>query len=137
MAEIERSAGVVIYRQAEQRLYLLLDYGRHWDYPKGHTEADETPLAAALRELKEETGIADAIVAPGFAQEITYFFRDKRQKRLVRKSVVFFLAQTKSDRVTLSDEHEGYAFLPYDQALKRLTFASARQVLRRAEEFLR
>jgi 8-oxo-dGTP pyrophosphatase MutT (NUDIX family) len=31
-------------------------------------------LTAALRELREETGISDPQVIPGFQREITYFF---------------------------------------------------------------
>jgi 8-oxo-dGTP pyrophosphatase MutT (NUDIX family) len=139
MAALEQSAGFVVYRlgskPVEPREYLLLDYGRHWDYPKGHIEAGETPLDAALRELKEETGIADAQVTPGFAQEIAYYFRDKK-KGLIRKTVTFFLARIESDRITLSREHTGYVFEPYEAALKRLTYATARQLLRKAEEFL-
>lgn len=131
----EQSAGVVVYRAGSPRLYLLLDYGKHWDYPKGHIEPGETPLAAGLRELKEETGIADSRITPGFARRIAYYFRDKK-KGLIHKSVVFFLAQTECETIKLSSEHVGFVFEPYEQALKRLTFASARQVLKEAEEFL-
>jgi bis(5'-nucleosidyl)-tetraphosphatase len=135
VAKHERSAGFVLFRDGQPRLYLLLDYGHHWDYPKGHIEDSETPMAAALRELKEETGITGAEVISGFAQEIAYFFRHKK-KGLVRKTVTLFLARTQSAKVTLSDEHTNFAFEPYEQAIKRLTFPSARQVLKKAEEFL-
>jgi 8-oxo-dGTP pyrophosphatase MutT (NUDIX family) len=138
MAAEEQSAGVLIFRrEGQKRLYLLLDYGKHWDYPKGHIEPGETPQAAAWRELKEETGIESEQIrqVPGFGEKITYFFRDKK-KGLVRKSVIFYLAETEADQVTLSHEHVGFEFLPFDLAFTRLTFATARAVLRRAEEFL-
>jgi 8-oxo-dGTP pyrophosphatase MutT (NUDIX family) len=135
MAAQEESAGFVVFQQAENRLYLLLDYGHHWDYPKGHLDPGETPMQAALRELKEETGIGDATVIDGFGQEISYFFRDKK-KGLVRKKVTFFLARIETDQVKLSREHTGYAFEPFEAAVKKLTFPSAREVLRKAEEFL-
>ena len=137
MARNERSAGVVLYCEdpkSHERLYLLLDYGRHWDYAKGHVNPGESDEAAATRELAEETGIRDASLIPGFAHEITYFFRDKK-KGLIRKSVVFYLARSATNDVTLSDEHVGFAFLPYDEARRRLTYSSAKQVLDAAERF--
>jgi 8-oxo-dGTP pyrophosphatase MutT (NUDIX family) len=133
----ERSAGVVVYRQGDDgaRQYLLLDYGRFWDYPKGHVERGEDDESAALRELAEETGIADARLEPGFARDISYFFRDK-SGGLIRKEVVFFLAGTSRQRVKLSHEHEGSAWLAYEDALERLTYANAKRVLHEAERFL-
>src|SRR5436309_15613837 len=84
--------------------YLLLNYGRHWDFAKGHVHPDEDDLAAARRELAEETGLTDARVVPGFQHEIVYFFRDRR-KGLIRKTVVFFLAELSTRDVVLSHEH--------------------------------
>src|SRR5689334_25353122 len=52
------SAGVVIIREtADGPRFLLLRAYKHWDFPKGMVEADETPFAAAQREVAEETGI--------------------------------------------------------------------------------
>jgi bis(5'-nucleosidyl)-tetraphosphatase len=137
MARHERSAGFVIFRAADGGLreYLLLDYGRHWDFVKGHVEKGEDDLTTAIRELREETGITDVSVVPGFHHEVAYFFRD-RKKGLIHKKVVFFLGRTGStpDAIVLSHEHEGYEFLPFEVAVKRLTFPTARQVLKLAEQ---
>jgi 8-oxo-dGTP pyrophosphatase MutT (NUDIX family) len=139
MARKERSAGFIVYRlgPAGTREYLLLDYGRHWDFAKGHLEKGEDDRAAALRELREETGIADVSPAPGFHHEITYYFRD-RKKGLIRKTVVFFLGRTGATDadIVLSDEHEGFKFLPFGAAIKETTYPNARQVLRLAEQTL-
>ncbi|HEX2971016.1 MAG TPA: NUDIX domain-containing protein [Tepidisphaeraceae bacterium] len=135
----ERSAGVILFRDTPQspsrRLYLLLDYGRHWDYPKGHVESGEDDLAAATRELTEETGITEIGLVPGFREEITYFFRAGK-KGHVRKTVVFFLACTSTEQVILSDEHVGYAWFPAEQALQHMKYPSAKKLLTAAEQRL-
>jgi len=134
MARKERSAGIVLVDTAKQRRYLLLDYGQYWDFPKGHVEKGETDLQAALRELREETGVNDPGVIPGFAHEIRYFFRKK--KTLIDKTVVFFLAQTSKTQIKLSDEHVGFEFLGYEDALRRLTYPNAKALLQLAEQHL-
>jgi 8-oxo-dGTP pyrophosphatase MutT (NUDIX family) len=141
MPQLERSAGFVVYRVspsagADEIEFLLLDYGRHWDFPKGHVEGDEDDLTTAKRELKEETGISGVIEVPGFQREVTYYFRHKRNG-LVRKTVVFFLAECATCKIVLSREHVGFDFLSFEEAVKRLTFPSARQVLRAAWEHLK
>lgn len=129
----ERSAGfVVAFIDAEAPIqYLVLDYGRHWDLPKGHVEPGETDLVAARRELLEETGVIEIDVVPNFEKSLTYYFR--KSGRLVKKTVIFFLAKARPAPIVLSVEHAGYALLPFEQACRRLTFASARQLLRAAD----
>lgn len=46
---------VVVRHQDGEWHYLLLRAFQHWDFPKGIVEAGETPLAAACREVSEET----------------------------------------------------------------------------------
>jgi bis(5'-nucleosidyl)-tetraphosphatase len=136
-ARQERSAGFIIFRlkSTGEREYLLLDYGRHWDFAKGHLEAGEDDITAARRELLEETGLRDPLVISNFHHEITYFFRG-RDSGLIRKSVAFFLGQTDATDadVRVSHEHRGFIFLPFEQAVKRTTYPTARQVLHMAEQ---
>ncbi len=134
----ERSAGVIVFRiepGSGEAQFLLLDYGRHWDYPKGHLEAGEDEIAAATRELREETGIDDLRFCEGFRHALEYTFRDRR-KGLIRKTVTLFLGQTRIERATISHEHVGWAFLPYVEAHERLTYANAREGLEAAQAFL-
>jgi 8-oxo-dGTP pyrophosphatase MutT (NUDIX family) len=137
MPRRERSAGFVLFHGEPtdaNRTYLLLDYGRHWDYPKGHVEPGEDELTAARRELFEETGIDQIELIDSFRHEIEYYFKSERHG-LVRKSVDYFLARTRTTQVTLSDEHVDFDFLPFDLALRRLTYATAQNVLRAAHAF--
>jgi len=128
----EKSAGIVVVNDGKF-LLLLYDAG-HWDFPKGHIEKDESSEQAALRELKEETGISDAEILPGFAESIHYFF--KKEGRLVSKDVVFFAARTKTSDVKLSFEHKDFIWLPFNDALAKLTYKNAKEVLRKVEVFL-
>ena len=131
----EVSAGAVVFYREEIIEYLLLHYpAGHWDFPKGNLEADETPEQTALREIKEETGL-DVELLPGFREEVEYVYA--RGRRRVRKKVIFFLARALTKEVRLSWEHRGYVWLPFDQALARLTYESSRRVLAKAHRYLK
>jgi bis(5'-nucleosidyl)-tetraphosphatase len=55
----KRAAGAVVVRAAGTApRYLVLRAFRNWDFPKGVVEPDESPLAAAQREVLEETSLA-------------------------------------------------------------------------------
>ncbi len=130
----ELSAGVILFRGGSQREYLVLDYGAHWDFPKGHVEPGEDLETTARRELQEETGIRDARFIPGFKENMRYFYRKSGEGML--KVVTYFLAETRTGDVTLSYEHHGFAWLPYEACGKRLTFKNARDLLTAAHTFL-
>ena len=142
---MEISAGVVIFRkESNKKLYLLLQYtAKHWHFPKGHVEERidtngrvrrEKLEETALRELKEETGIEDIKLLPDFKEEISYFF--KNGNKTISKKVVFFLAETKIEKVRLSFEHISYKWLTYNEALEQTTYKNVKQVLEKANKFL-
>ena len=130
----ERSAGFVLCRRSEgRRLYLILRHrnGGHWAFPKGRIEPGEDELGAALREVTEETGIARLRTIPGFRESVAYRFT--RGDRSISKTVVYFLAETETERVRLSDEHGEAAWLEAEDARQQLTYAEGRRVLSEAE----
>ena len=132
----EKSCGAVVFkRQKDGIKYLLLHYeAGHWDFPKGAQEKNEKEEQTASREIKEETGIEDIEFADGFRETINYFY--KRGEDTIFKEVVFFLAQSATEEITLSKEHIGYAWLNYEHSLKKLTFNNAKELLKKADEFL-
>jgi 8-oxo-dGTP pyrophosphatase MutT (NUDIX family) len=129
----EHSAGFILFRETPEggRKFLLLDYGRHWDYAKGHLEKGESPWRAAVRELREETGIKQVDRVGRFQRDMSYSFFSPR-KGYVIKVVTFFLGRTRQEDIKVSDEHEGFAWLSYEDAMERLTFDNARDMLRAA-----
>ena len=131
-----RSAGVVLFR-GKKREYLLLHYAAgHWDLPKGMFEKGEKKSEeVALRELKEETGVSQVKLIPGFKETIKFFYTWEGKK--VLKFVVFFLGKTRQKRVKISWEHKGYIWLPYEEAVNKATFQNAKNVLKKAEKWLR
>lgn len=134
---LEKSAGVVVFRREDNRvLYLLLKYGwGHWGFIKGHIEKGESEIETVKREAYEETGITDLKFIFGFREKIEYeyFLRGVRR----HKVVYYYLAETTQKDVRLSYEHLAYAWLPYEQALRRITYDTDREVLKKAHRYLK
>jgi bis(5'-nucleosidyl)-tetraphosphatase len=135
-ARREYSAGAVIFRsEAGKTFYLLLHYEEgHWGSSKGHCENNETTLETAAREIREETGLTQVRFLDGFKEEVSYSFQGPNGA--INKSVVFLLAETPVSAIRLSDEHINYAWLTYEEALEKITFADEKTVLQKAQRFL-
>lgn len=144
---VERSAGAVIFCESlGGREYLLLHHQErehkrvakavvaHWSFAKGHVEKGETTEETVRREVKEETGIAKLKFIPGFKETIRYFVKYNDEKRM--KFVAFFLCRTSEKKITVSFEHQGFAWLPYVQAYETVTYPSDKKVIKAAEAFL-
>ena len=132
----EKSAGAVIFYRADKKIkYLLLHYqAGHWDFPKGNIEKEEKLEETTRREIKEETGLEDIKFIPGFKGSIKYFYKLKGKN--IFKIVTFFLVKTKTKEVKISWEHTGFKWLPYEEALEQLTFKNAKEILKKANDFL-
>jgi len=132
----EQSAGIVFFRKIKNKIeFLLLNYpSGHWDLVKGHIESNETAKDAARRESKEETGITDIELIDGFEEEIEYYF--KYDNHDIHKKVTFFLSETKQDEITLSDEHRDFIWLDFENATKKITFDTAKQIVKKANNLL-
>ena len=130
------SSGVILFNDnGNVRQYLLLNYPTgHWDFIKGGMEDGENPRQTSIREAKEETGITDIEFIDGYEEKIEYFFRANNHD--IHKKVIFFLAKTNSINVKLSHEHLNFIWLDYENALKKLTYDNAVNLLEKSEQFL-
>ena len=133
----ERSAGVVIFlEKPEGNQFLLLNYPTgHWDFVKGKIEGGENNRQTAIREAKEETGINDLEFIEGFEEKINYNFQFEGE--LIHKEVIFFLAKTKTSKVTVSHEHLDYIWLDYENSLKKITYDNAKNILSKVNDLVR
>lgn len=137
----EFSSGAVIFYRDEngERLYLLLHYhlkSDYWDFPRGNLEQGENSIEAAKREIREETGLAEKDIGlmSDFREEVQWFYIFQTIRRL--KHVTYFLAEAKKREIKLSEEHIEYKWLSFEKAYEQLTYDNAKQVLKKAEEFL-
>ncbi|MBI4258027.1 MAG: NUDIX domain-containing protein [Thaumarchaeota archaeon] len=132
----ERSAGAVVYHDDSRVEYLLLYYpAGHWDFPKGNIEKGEDEVTTVRREIAEETGIKSIVLENGFRKIVEYHYR--RKQGLVHKKVIFYLARASTTQVKLSFEHQGYSWLPVNEALRRVTYDNSRRILAEADKFLK
>ena len=132
--EHHRSAGGLVV-SGSRVLLIATQQGRRWQLPKGHIEEGETPEQAAVREVREETGVVGRVLAP--LPGVEYWFVEKGPCR-VHKKVDYFLLQYVSGDAKDFDAEEvsGTGWFSWDAALGRLTFENERRVVRRARELL-
>jgi 8-oxo-dGTP pyrophosphatase MutT (NUDIX family) len=134
------SAGGVVFRRVgepvevavgEQRDRLTGE--RNTRLPKGKLVSGETPEQAAVREVREETGLEARVTAP--LGSVAYAYREGDTR--VEKTVHFFLMElTESAPREPDGELERVYWCPIARAAERLSFETEREVLERARERL-
>ncbi|NJD09646.1 MAG: NUDIX hydrolase [Gemmatimonadetes bacterium] len=135
-ARVETSAGGVVFRRGpEPQVLLIRDPYDNWGLPKGHIEGGETPEQAAVREVGEETGLAQLEVITQLPT-IDWYFRD--HGRLVHKFCHFFLLEARlGEPVPQRDEGiTDCQWLSLAEAVQTVSYANAREVIRVASDFL-
>ena len=132
----ELSVGAVVYAVINGKiLYLLLNYvSGHWDFPKGNKEENEAEIETVIREIKEETGITNIILQNNFRKDI--FYKYKRDNKLISKHVIYYLAETNTLKVVLSNEHIGFKWAEYGDTLENITYENSKGVLAECHKLL-
>ncbi len=134
-ARVETSAGGVIYRWHDEFPHILLirDAYQHWGFPKGHLEEGETAEDAAVREVKEETGIRGVVLAP--LGTIDYWF--VAENRRVHKTVHHYLLEAAGGELSDEDiEVTEVAWVPLTEVTGRLAYADERRLLDKVPDLL-
>lgn len=123
----ETSAGGVVFRTGE--VLLLQRLTGEWGFPKGHLEEGESKADAAVREVREETGLlVEATERLGATQ---YRFTND-SGRLVHKTVHWFLMECQGGELVVEPLFRQARFMHPEEALRLLTFANDRMLLGRA-----
>ena len=103
-----------------------------WETVHGRIEPGESPEQAAVREVREETGLEvqrlyNVIVQPFYLHKLA----------TVELAVVFAAFVNRADHITLGEEHMQAEWLPPDAALERFVWPRERQALRDVLQLLR
>jgi bis(5'-nucleosidyl)-tetraphosphatase len=134
----EHSFGVVPLKQEKNEWKLLLIFhrgGKHWGFPKGHKNPNESDIETAARELKEETGldVVTFISESPYVEKYTFYkFQEK-----VSKTVSYFPALVAGDLSLQPEEILDARWLSFDTAIKHLTFEEAKAICRKVQKLLK
>ena len=129
-----KSCGIVPVYQGDTRTEFLIIHQTNdiWGFPKGGEEAGESEVDTARRELAEETNITDVefLANTKIYERYDAIYPDGQS---YHKEVAYFVGIVSNQAVTLQEEEvQDYAWLPYEEALERLTFENTQKVLRQA-----
>ncbi len=135
----EISAGGLVLDQSGPilRAALIARHDRRgrliWSLPKGHVELGETAQEAAIREVREETGIDSTVLAPLGTIDFWFMAEDKR----IHKTVHHFILNAHGGE--LSDEDREVievAWIPLDEVAAKLAYRDERKLMAKVPEVL-
>jgi 8-oxo-dGTP pyrophosphatase MutT (NUDIX family) len=95
-----------------------------WEVVHGRIEEGERPEDAGIRELKEETGLG-----PGRLYNVTCQPFYLHSTGVVQLAVVFAALVDPDQAVRLGPEHDAHAWLPREEASRRMSWPRSRQAL--------
>jgi 8-oxo-dGTP pyrophosphatase MutT (NUDIX family) len=112
------------------QVFLVQHLHGHWGLPKGRTEAKESPLETAKRELFEETSLTVRTLL--FEEPIVEHYQFKRLNVPIEKTVGYFLAEVEGEEKILLQELQNSRWVLLQEAADYVTFDQIKNVLRKA-----
>ncbi len=136
--EKEISSGGVVFKKENNESRIVLISRKNntiFCLPKGKIEKNETKEGAAIREVKEETGLDGKII--DFLDEVHYWYIDKKRGLRLNKTVYLYLMECLGGDISLHDgEVDSVEWFDTDKALVQATYPSERGVLEKAKAIL-
>lgn len=128
--QILAAGGIIIDERSDSRRVLLVHRPRYddWSFPKGKLDPGETIEEAALREVREETGLKCRIIRKLAVGR--YLYRTRNKGRLKPKTVHYFLMERLNRRIKVpGDEVDLAEWVELGEASRKLTYAQDRKLL--------
>jgi 8-oxo-dGTP pyrophosphatase MutT (NUDIX family) len=128
------AAGGVAFRTANDGFEVALCLKKRekvWCLPKGLIEEGETVEEAALREVKEETGLDGEII--GRVGEIHYFLKGQRYFKTVHFYLIKYVGGSLRNH---GDEVDEVQWFKLSEALRVLAYKKETKILKKAEKIL-
>lgn len=133
------AGGVAFHKLGNKTKIAIISVGdeHRWQLPKGTVESGESTESAAIREVREETGIETEIIR--LIDKIEYWYYSKDHDKQVRfhKFVYFFLLRYKSGNIKNHDTEVNEArWIEIDKAIEMLAFENEKNIVRHAKEII-
>jgi len=123
--KITYSAGGVV-ANGKGGVVLIYEDGNFWGLPKGRIDKDESALAAAIREIKEEAGIDELqLLAPLGTYERHPYINNVEDKNEL-KVIQMFLFKSEQTEMHPKETNSEPAWLPIEEAVQKLTHPADR-----------
>ncbi|MBS3066856.1 NUDIX domain-containing protein [Candidatus Pacearchaeota archaeon] len=126
---------IVAYRMINNNIkYLILKRKLHWkgwEFPKGGVELFETKKMGVKREIVEETSLTPKIITNHKTCGKYDYKKNLPDRPYKGQSYQLYSVELEQGSVKVDHrEHSSYLWLPYEKAIKKLTWSNQKECLK-------